>query len=556
MKRFFFTFALLACPPFASACPDWTDNQARTELTALGQQLADWDDAYHRQGVSPVADELYDQARARFDQWRNCFPQQAPALPDPLDSSAGTLRHPIPHTGLDKLPNPAAVQEWLRGRDDLWVQPKVDGVAVSLLYRDGRLVRAISRGDGLRGQDWTANALKLPGIPTELPGEHGRLVLQGELYWRLPDHIQAQKGGLGARGKVAGAMAREDIGSDAGNVGLFVWELPLGPLDMPGRLQRLKALGLADSAALTEPVRGFADVQRWREHWYRGALPFASDGIVIRQGNRPGGESWQAQAPFWARAWKYPFAQALAEVRAVQFNVGRSGRITPVLQLLPVELDGRRIQRVSVGSLQRWQALDIRPGDQVSIALAGLTIPRLDGVVWRSPLRPGLQVPQNGQYSELTCWHPTPGCEEQFLARLEWLGGKNGLALTGVGPGTWRRLLDAGALPGMLDWLSLSREDLLAIPGMGERSAAKLREQFEAAPRRPFRSWLKALGVPSPDSLPAAEDWPALAARSAGQWRQQPGIGPVRAMQLERFFHDPEVVRLREQLHNLGVDGF
>ena len=96
----------------------------------------------------------------------------------------------------------------------------------------------------------------------------------------------------------------------------------------------------------------------------------------------------------------------------------------------------------------------------------------------------------------------------------------------------------------------------LTMKKLQESAKDVTREQFEAAPKRPFRNWLKALGVPSPDSLPAAEDWPALAARSAGQWRQQPGIGPVRAMQLERFFHEPEVVRLREQLHNLGVDGF
>ncbi|MCY1410526.1 DNA ligase B [compost metagenome] len=546
----------IVAPALAAPCPGWSPEHAQTELSALAQQLESWDDAYHRQGVSPIADELYDQARSRFEQWSACFPQQAPALAAPLDSSAGNVRHPIAHTGLDKLTNPAAVQEWLKGRSDLWVQPKVDGVAVSLLYRNGVLQQAISRGDGQRGQDWTANARKVPGIPARLPGEHGKLVLQGELYWRLPEHVQARQGGLGARGKVAGAMARQDIGSDADKIGLFVWELPLGPTDMPGRLQRLKALGFTDSATLTEPVQGLADVQRWREHWYRSPLPFASDGIVIRQGTRPSGESWQAQPPSWAKAWKYPFAQALAEVRAVQFNIGRSGRITPVLQLQPVVLDGRNIQHVSVGSLQRWQALDIRPGDQVAIALAGLTIPRLDSVVWHSPERATIDAPRAEDFHALSCWHPTPACESQFLARLEWLGGKHGLGLRGVGPGTWQKLLDAGQLEGLLDWLQLPTENLAKAPGFGERSAGKLVEQFQLVRQQSFRKWLIALGAPAADSLPAGEDWNVLAALSEAQWQELPGIGAGRAAQLAAFFRDEEVLRLRQQLREVGVQGF
>nr|WP_294972744.1 NAD-dependent DNA ligase LigB [uncultured Pseudomonas sp.] len=545
--------ALLLCPPLATyACTERT----RDEIHALQAQLAQWDDAYHRQGTSPVADELYDQARERLRQWQSCHPQIPTATDEPLASSAGDVRHPVPHTGLDKLPNAAAVRAWLTNRSDLWVQPKVDGVAVTLVYQEGRLHQAISRGDGLAGQDWTANARQVPAIPRQLPGEHGRLVLQGELYWRLPDHVQARQGGLGARGKVAGLMARKSLGSEGERIGLFVWELPDGPLDMPARQQRLRQLGFSDSAERTEPVSGFAEIEAWRERWYKQPLPFASDGIVIRQGRRPPGRSWSAQAPGWAVAWKYPYQQALAEVRRVEFKVGRSGRVTPVLHLAPVELDGRSIQRVSSGSLTRWRSLDVRPGDQVAVTLAGLTIPRLDGVVWRSPTRADVAAPLDGQYSALTCWHATPDCRQQFLARLEWLSGKGGLALSGVGPGTWRQLDEAGLLAGLLDWLPLTPGQLLAVPGLGERSAANLHRQFQLARQRPFATWLRALGVPSADALPPDEDWAALAQRSAEQWQARPGIGTVRGAQLERFFHTTDVVQLQQQLHDVGIAGF
>ncbi|MCJ1883536.1 NAD-dependent DNA ligase LigB [Pseudomonas sp. LA21] len=549
--------AFLLCLPLATlACPQWTPEQAASEVHALQAQLTQWDDAYHRQGASPVADELYDQARERLRQWQSCYPQFAATADAPLASSAGEVRHPVVHTGLDKLPDAAAVRAWLANRSDLWVQPKVDGVAVTLIYQDGRLHQAISRGDGTSGQDWTDNARQVPAIPRQLAGERGRLLVQGELYWRLPQHVQARQGGLGARGKVAGLMARKSLGSEGERIGLFVWEVPDGPLDMPERLQRLRQLGFADSAELTKPVAGLAEIEAWRERWYRQPLPFASDGIVIRQGRRPPGRNWSAQTPSWAVAWKYPYQQALAEVRRVEFKVGRSGRVTPVLHLAPVELDGRSIQRVSTGSLKRWRSLDIRPGDQVAIALAGLTIPRLDGVVWRSPARAEITAPADGQYGPLTCWQPTEGCEDQFLARLEWLGGKQGLALSGVGPGTWRRLHEAELLPGLLDWLRLTPDQLSQLPGLGERSAQNLHQQFQQARQRSFTTWLRALGTPSAAALPPGEDWTALAARSTEQWQTRPGIGKVRAAQLESFFNAPDVMQLRQQLHDVGIAGF
>lgn len=548
---------LLLCLAFAAqACPDWPAEQATRQIDALRGQLQQWDDAYHRDGQSPVTDELYDQARGRLRQWQGCFPLVAAGPETPLASSAGDVRHPVAHTGLDKLADAKAVSDWLAHRRDLWVQPKVDGVAVTLVYRDGRFTQAISRGDGTAGQDWTANAQRIAAIPKQLPGERGRLVLQGELYWRLPQHVQARQGGAGARGKVAGLMARKTLGDEGAQIGLFVWELPDGPLEMSQRLARLRQLGFPDSAELTEAVASQADIEAWRERWFHHPLPFASDGIVIRQGRRPPGKAWSAQAPGWAVAWKYPHQQALAEVRRVEFKVGRSGRVTPVLHLAPVELDGRTIQRVGAGSLKRWRSLDVRPGDQVAIALAGLTIPRLDGVVWRSPTRAEVSAPLDGQYDALSCWRPTAGCEEQFLARLEWLGGKNGLGLSGVGPGTWRRLHDAGLLQGLLDWMTLTPERLAQVSGLGERSAAMLNQQFLLARQRSFATWLRALGAPFPAAHPAGEDWSALAARSTAQWQELPGIGTVRAAQLQAFFNAPEVVHLREQLHDLGISGF
>jgi DNA ligase (NAD+) len=558
-------FGLLAAPALASPCPDWPAALARTEITALTEQLAVWDQAYHSQGISLVADPLYDQARARLEQWRSCFSPGAAPGPDPLASSAAqlaqpfsqALAHPVSHTGLSKLADNAAVQAWINPRRELWIQPKVDGVAVTLVYQDGLLQQLISRGDGRRGQDWSANATRIPAIPQYLPGQHGPLVLQGELYWRLPGHVQATAGSAGARGKVAGRLARQPLDAeDAAGIGLFVWAWPNGPTRMQERLDGLRALGFAESATFSQPITTFQQAAQWRERWYRSGLPFASDGVVLRQGQRPAGSRWQPQPPHWAAAWKYPLAQALAEVRSVQFQIGRRGRITPVLNLAPLQLDGRRIQRVSLGSLQRWQQLDIRPGDQLALSLAGLTIAQVDSVVWRTRVRAPLTVPEAADYHTLSCWQPTLGCAAQFHARLTWLSGRQGLALGGIGPGTWDALLKAQQLPDLLAWLHLSASQLRTVPGVGAVRAGQLERRFALARQRPFADWLRALGLPPSGAAPLADNWNALAQLSSADWQRQPGIGPSRAAQLQAFFRHPQVQALREQLHTAHIEGF
>jgi DNA ligase (NAD+) len=545
---------LLSALPFSA----WTENcpdEARTQVDTLAEQIRLWDDSYHRLGQSPVSDELYDQARQRLAHWRQCALN--PTAPDnPLASSRGTLPHPIAHTGLEKRLDEQAVGAWLGTRRDVWIQPKVDGVAVTLVYRQGRLKQVISRGDGKLGQDWSASARKIPGIVQQLP-EPIDLVLQGELYWRLDEHVQSAHGGLNARSKVAGLMNRRQLSdTDAAGIGLFVWAWPEGPGAFPERLATLARWGFTDSQRYSQPVQDIIEAAHWRTYWYNHPLPFASDGVVLHQAQRAPAERWQASAPYWSVAWKYPASQALALVREVQFKIGRTGRITPILELEPVRLDDRLISRVSAGSLKRWQALDIRPGDQVSVSLAGQVIPRLDQVILRNTTRVELPVPDPRDFHALSCWQLEPGCEEQLLARLTWLSGNQGLALPHIGRETWNILIQAGLIAGFLDWLTLDTAELANIDGFGERSRARLLEGLHSARQRPFAQWLKALGVPPAARNNLEGDWQTLVARDTQAWLAIDGIGPGRAAQLSAFFRDPHVQTLAETLRVAGIDGF
>jgi DNA ligase (NAD+) len=555
MHWFLFVLLHLLClTGYASQCPDWTPTQAQREITVLQNQINQWDDAYHREGRSLIADELYDQSLAQLNEWRACFKLSSPT--DPLRTASGSIAHPIAHTGLDKIHKAEAVETWLRERKDVWIQPKVDGVAVTLIYREGVLQQAISRGDGVSGQDWTSSARNIKAIPQRLT-QPLDLLVQGELYWQLNEHVQARSGSVNARATVAGLMARKNLEAEqAAGIGLFVWDWPQGPAQLPERIAALTKLGFATIEPYSHPVIDFDAAQKWRDHWYRSPLPFATDGVVLRQSQRPPAERWQARAPYWAIAWKYPFAQALAEVRRVNFKVGRTGRITPVLELKSVMLDDREIKRVCAGSFKRWQELDIRPGDKVAISLAGLTIPRLDSVVLRATARTDLIIPRTDDFHALSCWQPTPGCESQFLARLTWLSGKQGLAMQHVGRGTWEKLLETGRLNNLLDWLTLDAQELANIAGFGERSSERLMHSFHSARQQPFARWLKALGLPPTGQAQLAGSWQALAQRDTEQWQAEAGIGPGRAAQLSAFFRDPQVLALSETLQAAGIDGF
>ncbi|GHB11237.1 NAD-dependent DNA ligase LigB [Salinicola rhizosphaerae] len=537
-------YAAEPCPPGDRAAQD----DAYTALTA---QIQRWDEAYYHHGRRLVNDGVYDEAKRRQRRWQRCLLPEAAALAAPTPGSdTDSLTPPYVQTGLDKLPDRHAVAAWLRVQPSgpLWIQPKVDGVAVSLLYRQGRLVSVISRGDGTRGQNWTSAVQQIKAVPQRIPVT-APVTLQGELYQRLPAHRQARDGGALARSVVAGWMARDELPGEAvRDIGFFPWAWPDGPTNGQQRLDQLTSMGFVDTARLTHQVETLDDVMRWRDRWYHAPLPFASDGVVIKRATRPAGRLWQASPPDWAIAWKYPAAQTLAVVDSVTVSVGRTGKMTPVARLRPVELDDREISAVSLGSVDHWRELDVRPGDQVLLSLAGATIPHLDHVAIAASPRPAQKFPDETRYGPLTCLRLTAGCREQFLARLTWLGSGEGLDMNGIGPATWAQLVDADLVTDLLEWRQLTPTTLRTLPGVGSTRAHQWMSTFQEAERRDRRQWMLALGLPPlPEAIreQALKATPAqLRQRSEAAWEAYPGVGAVGARELCAFFRNSEIDRL------------
>lgn len=538
-----------------AVCPAWIPARAEKEIALLQQQLRHWDDAYYQQGKSLIADADYDALQQRLRHWQRCFTPASPAYAAQLPDKGGQ-QHPVAHTGVKKLANKLAVAYWMQGKRSLWVQPKVDGLAVTLVYRRGELVSLISRGDGFRGEEWFGKARHIPAIPLSIKTDLPEVVLQGELFLQMSDHQQARQGGKNARAQVAGAMLSKTASPQFPALGIFIWAWPDGPQSMTARLEQLERWGFPLAKQWSREVHNEEEVAVWRDRWFNAALPFATDGVVIHQAQRPAGKNWLPGQGDWAVAWKYQPPVVSSEVVSVDFAIGRTGKIAVVLNLLPVQLDDKTVKRVNLGSVRRWREQDILPGDQVALSLAGQGIPRLERVIWRVAERRYPEPPAANARDRLSCFSLSAVCREQFLARLSWLSQKNVLNIPGVQRSTWQRLLSTGEVTHLFSWLALRPEQIAAASGISPTRARLLWHRFNLTRQQPLRRWIYALGVPLPRAaLNALGDrgWEDLLSRQAADWRRLPGVGVVMAEKIMSYLRDEQVQQLISFLQQQGI---
>ncbi|EGO8352382.1 NAD-dependent DNA ligase LigB [Escherichia coli] len=539
-----------------AVCPAWSPARAKEEISRLQQQIKQWDDDYWKEGESEIEDGVYDQLSARLTQWQRCFGNESrDAMMPPL---AGTVMHPVAHTGVRKLADKNALRLWMREHNDLWVQPKVDGVAVTLVYRDGKLNKAISRGNGLKGEDWTQKVSLIPSVPQTVSGPLVNSTLQGEIFLKREGHIQQQMGGINARSKVAGLLMRQGNSDTLNSLGVFVWAWPDGTQLMTDRLQQLTTAGFTLTQTYTRAVNNADEVERLRNEWWKAKLPFVTDGVVVRAAKEPESRHWLPGQAEWLVAWKYQPVAQVAEVKAIQFAVGKSGKISVVASLVPVMLDDKRVQRVNIGSVRRWQEWDIAPGDQILVSLAGQGIPRIDNVVWRGTERTKPTPPEN-RFNSLTCYFASDVCREQFISRLVWLGSKQVLGLDGISEAGWRALHQTHRFEHIFSWLLLTPEQLQNTPGIAKSKSSQLWHQFNQARKQPFTRWVMAMGIPLTRAALNASDersWSQLLFSTEQFWQQLPGTGSGRARQVIEWKENAQIKKLGSWLAAQQITGF
>ena len=539
-----------------AVCPAWSPARAQEEISRLQQQIKQWDDDYWKEGKSEVEDGVYDQLSARLTQWQRCFGNETrDVMMPPLN---GAVIHPVAHTGVRKMADKIALSLWMRERSDLWVQPKVDGVAVTLVYRDGKLNKAISRGNGLKGEDWTQKVRLISAVPQTVSGPLANSTLQGEIFLKREGHIQQQMGGINARAKVAGLMMRQDDSDTLNSLGVFVWAWPDGPQLMTDRLKELATAGFTLTQTYTRAVKNADEVARVRNAWWKAKLPFVTDGVIVRAAKEPESRYWLPGQAEWLVAWKYQPVAQVAEVKAIQFAVGKSGKISVVASLASVMLDDKKVQRVNIGSVRRWQEWDIAPGDQILVSLAGQGIPRIDDVVWRGAERTKPTPPEN-RFNSLTCYFASDVCQEQFISRLVWLGSKQVLGLDGIGEAGWRALHQTHRFEHIFSWLLLTPEQLQNTPGIAKSKSAQLWHQFNLARKQPFTLWVMAMGIPLTRAALNASDersWSQLLLSTEQFWQQLPGTGSGRARQVIEWKENAQIKKLGSWLAAQQITGF
>ena len=365
-------------------------------------------------------------------------------------------------------------------------------------------------------------------------------------------------GGINARAKVAGCIMRQDDSDTLNSLGVFVWAWPDGPQLMSDRLKELATAGFTLTQTYTRAVKNADEVARVRNEWWKAELPFVTDGVVVRAAKEPESRHWLPGQAEWLVAWKYQPVAQVAEVKAIQFAVGKSGKISVVASLAPVMLDDKKVQRVNIGSVRRWQEWDIAPGDQILVSLAGQGIPRIDDVVWRGAERTKPTPPEN-RFNSLTCYFASDVCQEQFISRLVWLGSKQVLGLDGIGEAGWRALHQTHRFEHIFSWLFLTPEQLQNTPGIAKSKSAQLWHQFNLARQQPFTRWVMAMGIPLTRAALNASDersWSQLLFSTEQFWQQLPGTGSGRARQVIEWKENAQIKKLGSWLAAQQITGF
>ena len=295
----------------------------------------------------------------------------------------------------------------------------------------------------------------------------------------------------------------------------------------------------------------------------RDRQPFAMDGIVVKVDDlelrRRLGEG--ARAPFWAAAWKFPPATAETEVRAIHWQVGRTGRRTPVAEVVPVLLGGVRISRISLHNASEVKRLDIAAGDHVVVGLIGDVIPQVLAVVGRVSRADNADaVPTKLPAAAIdACLRDGPGCTEQFLARLVHFVSKPGMNIAGFGRGRLRLLIEAGLVHDLTSLFRLQEEAIAAVPGFGDITARKLTIAIRAVDRSDHFRLVVAIGIPGVGKAGAgrlAKHFTSLGTLLEAKEEQlsvMPGSDRKAAKTVRNFFQSPGGRELLEKFRELGM---
>ena len=566
-------------------------------LEALRRQIAHHDHRYHVLDAPEIADDAYDalvhELRALEDEHPELVPQDSPTQRvggAPL-AALETTMHVAPMLSLDSSADAAAFRQFdARVRRSLGedavrysLEPKLDGLSIELVYQDGRLARAVTRGDGVRGEVVTANVRTIAAVPRQLVGTERRaprlLAVRGEVFLPLEGFDDVNEALLAAgktpfanpRNAAAGTVRQLDPALAASRP-LALYAYDLLERDLLERDAEAAGATFASHGEVLEAFRAWGLPVNPEHAWAedadgalayfealaqrRDALPYEIDGLVAKLDDLRARRSLGATAhhPRWAYAVKFAPRKEVSQVLRIVVSVGRTGAVTPVALLRPVSIGGVTVSRANLHNREDIERKDIREGDTVRVERAGDVIPqvvqRVDSPAARSdPFRMPGHCPSCGAALEArgpyTVCPNAFECPAQLTGRIVHFASRRGLDIDGLGERTARQLVDRGLVRQLPDLFELDEATLVALDGFAEVSARKLVQALVRARRTELPQLLYGLGIPEVGAAVArtlARRFGTLEAlRSAAREALEAveGVGPVMAAAMHDFLHEP-----------------
>jgi DNA ligase (NAD+) len=553
--------------------------------------------AYYAEAEPLCSDAEYDALAARVAELEAREPHlrdwDSPTTrvqPPALDAFP-TREHRVPMLSLSNVYSIEELREWeaslLRLLPDAkpvyLAELKVDGLAIALHYEQGRLVAAVTRGDGTLGEDVTRNIKTIRNLPHRLP-KPLTLEVRGEVYYGVADFAKVNQARerLGEptfknpRNAAAGTLRMLDttqVGERRLNVAVYalVGESPKAT-DYE-TLRWLASLGLPISAPLQRLKSVDAVAELYADTLARRhTLPFQIDGLVVKVDSLALREraGFTSKSPRWATALKFGAEQATTTLEDVVPQVGRTGVLTPVAHLAPVELGGTTVSRATLHNYDQIERLDLRLGDRVVLEKGGDIIPKVVAVDTaarkgaRRRIKPPKACPSCGSVPERledeVDYHClNPACPAQRAERIRHFVARTAMDIESVGPALIDQLLDKGLVETYADLYTLSVATLEPLERMGRKSAENVVNAIEASKRRPLEKFLHGLGIRYVGERTARVlalhfgSIPALEAASVEDFENVNEIGAVTAKSLHTFFQDRQQMALVQRCLEQGV---
>lgn len=569
----------------------------KKEIKSLREDITRYNEAYFNQDSPLIDDATYDRLFLRLKQLEAEHPEhydaQSPTQTLTQASASGfeKVTHHKRMMSLDNAFSSEDIEQYFKRISKFFdeganaiclaLEPKFDGIAVSLTYRNGALVLAATRGDGEVGEDITRNVRTIKNIPKKnLPPQdltvRGEVVMTKQAFKSLNHALSTtgKKVFANPRNAAAGSLRQLNPDVTAERPLTFMAYSVEGddlPETQDERMQWLSRhdFSIAEQRALVEDVNGcmaFYDAI----YQQRAALPFEIDGLVykVNQIALHAVMGATSRAPRWAIAHKFPANETMAQVINLEFQVGRTGVVTPVAQLDPTPLGGVVIQHATLHNFSELARKDVRVGDWVCLRRAGDVIPEIVCVV-KARRTEELALPVLPEqcpscHQKLTvdalnrfCTHRL--CSEQVIGRLEHFISKHAFNITGLGR-TWLKTLYAhDLLRTYSDLFKLDYDALMALPRMGDKSANNLLTEINRAKKIPFHRYLYAMGLPEVGRVTAKklaehyDDWAELTQTDEAELMGIPDVGPQVAKHIVMRLGEVDFQSELAQLNSLGV---